>query len=172
MDLRNLAPKLIGFIAIVITISLAPSIYSANVAVVNYGGGSGLVPFLGMDAIAPFGGFLAIFGLLATQGIFAIGTLKSGQGTGWRQIMLMIGLVIMTLIFLKVFTAAILPKFGALISSASVAHDDIGETVFGVVVIVIYLGIILGASVTNAVSEYKRRKKSRGSSRGVNVAYA
>jgi hypothetical protein len=145
MNFRDLLPKIIGFIALVITIALAPSIYTANLSVVNYGGGSGLTNFIGMGAIAPFGGFLIIFGILIAQGIFNIAGYGGAKASGWKDILVSVGAVIVVIILLNVYVSAVLPGFTGLIASASVASDTIGQTVFGVVPIVIYLAIIIGA---------------------------
>ncbi len=172
MNFRELLPKIVGFIALVITIALAPSIYTANLSVVNYGGGSGLTNFIGMDAIAPFGGFLIIFGILIAQGIFNIAGVGGAKASGWKDILVSVGSVIVVIILLNVYVSAVLPGFTGLIASASVASDDIGQTVFGVVPIVIYLAIIIGAIGAQAGRAVYRRFKGRRGSRSAVVSYA
>lgn len=171
-NLKDLLPRIIGFLVIVITIALAPSIYTANLLVVEYGGGSGLTSFLGMDAISPYGGFLTILGLLVAQGLFAIASFRNSGGS-WKDMFAMIGAVIAVIILLNLYVAAILPGFGDLIASASAASDSIGETVFGVIPIVIYLGIIIGAVGIQGYKAYSSRKRSKKSSqKRTMVSYA
>ena len=89
-SISNMLPRLIGFIVIVITLALAPSIYTANLTVVNY---THIASFTAMSSIAGYGGFLAILGLLITQGIFAVGNYKQQRG-GWASLYWMIGSVV------------------------------------------------------------------------------
>lgn len=172
MNFKDLLPKIVGFIALVITISLSPAIYSANLSVVNYGGGSGLTNFIGMDAIADFGGFLIIFGILIAQGIFQIAGVGGGKASGWKDILVSVGSVIVVIILLNVYVSAVLPGFTDLIASASAASDDIGQTVFGVVPIVIYLTIIVGAIGVQGGKAIYNKVRGRGRKNRSAVAYA
>jgi hypothetical protein len=172
MNFKDLLPKIVGFLALVITLALAPSIYTANLLVVNYGGGSGLTNFTGMDALSPFGGFLIIFGILIAQGIFQIAGVGGGKSTGWKDILSSVGSVIVVIILLNVYVSAVLPAFTSLIASASAASDEIGQTVFGVLPIVIYLTIIVGAIAFQGGKAIYNRVRGRRSGRRTAVAYA
>ena len=173
MDLKNILPKVLGFIGIVITLALAPSIYTANLSVVNYGGGSGLTNFIGMDAIAPYGGFLLILGILIAQGLFQVAGYGGGKAEGWKDLFMSVGIVIAVIILLNVFVSAVLPAFTDLIASASAASDDIGETVFGVLPIIIYLGVILSAIAgQGGKAVYNRLKGGKKKSSSTRTAYA
>ncbi len=170
MDFKTILPKVMGFIAIVITLALAPAIYTANLTVVNYGGGSGMVNFTGMDAVSPYGGFLLILGILIAQGIFQIAGFGGGKSEGWKDLVFSVGIVIAVIILLNVYASAVLPAFTKLIASASVADDSIGQTVFGVLPIVIYLGIIITSVAGEGGKAIYNKVKGRGKKHGRRTA--
>jgi hypothetical protein len=169
---KELLPKILGFIGIVITIALSPAIYTANLLVVNYGGGSGLTNFTGMDAISPYGGFLIIFGILIAQGIFNIAGVGGAKSSSFKDLLIPVGSVIVVIILLNLYVSAILPGFTGLIASASVASDTIGQTVFGVIPIVIYLIIVIGAIASQGGNALYNKAKGRRGGRRTSVAYA
>ena len=170
MNFSQLLPKIIGFIVIVITVALSPAVYTANLTVVNY---SSLATFLGMTAIAPYGGFLLILGILIAQGLFAIAGARGTGNGGWKDLFTMVGTVVCVIIILNLYSAAILPGFLGLVNAASVASDTIGQTVFAVFPIVIYLGIIIGAIGFSGVKAAGQgKKKSKKSSVKSSVSYA
>src|SRR4030042_7008340 len=87
--LNNLMPKIMGFIVIIITLALAPTIYTANADILLWGV---LDPFLGLEVIAGFGAFVIILGLLVSGGLFTMAGIKGKiAGTGMRDILMVVG---------------------------------------------------------------------------------
>ena len=180
MDLKNITPKILAFIVILITIALAKPIYTANLAIVNYNSGSGgLADFIGLGAIAQFGAFLLIFGIMIEQGMLNIAGMsdKAGGGVqdGWKSMTAAIGTIILALILLSMFAQSILPQFKDLVTTASLAGDSIGQFFWGIIPIFIYLGIIalgvLGNGGGSILANKIRGRKGRKQSNQNGVAY-
>lgn len=164
--LSNLMPKIMGFIVIIITLALAPTIYTANGNIILWGD---LTPFLGLEVIAGFGAFIIILGLLVSGGLFTIAGLKGKMGSvGMRDILAVVGSVIVIIVMLTMFVT-ILDYVGDLITAAVAAGDTLGEVGFGIIPIVLYIGVVAAAGWTQ-VSTYRRvtgkgRKGSKSPSR-------
>lgn len=153
--LQNLMPKIMGFIVIIITLALGPTVYTANADIIAWGD---LTPFLGLEVVAGFGAFIIILGLLISGGLFTIAGLK-GQlaGAGMRDILMVVGSVVVIIVMLTMFTS-VLDYVDELITAATGAGDDLGEIGFGIIPVVIYIGIVAGAGWAQA-STYRRLKK-------------
>lgn len=155
----NLMPKIMGFIVIIITLALGPAIYTANAAILTWGD---LTPFLGLEVVAGFGAFIIILGLLVSGGMFSIAGLKGRlAGAGIKDILMVVGSVVVIIVMLTMFTS-ILDYVDSLITAAISAGDSLGEVGFGIIPVVLYIGVIAAAGWTQA-SEY--RKLSKGSSK-------
>lgn len=150
--LQNLMPKIMGFIVIIITLALGPSIYTANTNIIAWGD---LSPFLGLSVVVGFGAFIIILGLLVSGGLFTIAGLKGKiAGAGMKDILMVVGSVVVVIVMLTMFTS-ILDYVQTLITAAIAAGDTLGEIGFGIIPIVIYVGIIAAAGWTQ-VSTYKK----------------
>ena len=151
------------FIAIIVTLALAPYIYTANSAIIGWGD---LTPFLGLEVVAGFGAFIIILGLLVQGGFFAF---KATTG-GMRDILQVVGTVVVILVILNIFPT-ILDYMDDLITAAQGAGDSLGEVGFGILPVVLYLGVIVAAT-WSGVSTYRRvRRGGRGSKRASRIAY-
>ena len=166
---NNLMPKIMGFIVIIITLALAPTIYTANSDIIGWGD---LTPFLGLEVIAGFGAFVIILGLLVSGGLFTIAGIKGKiAGAGMRDILMVVGSVVVIIVMLTMFVT-ILDYVDDLITAAVAAADTLGEVGFGIIPIVIYVGIIAAAGWAQ-VSTYRRvtGKGRRGSKSPSRIAY-
>jgi len=161
--LKGIMPKLMWFIAIIVTLALAPYIYTANTAILDWGD---LTPFLGLEVVAGFGAFIIILGLLVQGGFFAF----KATGGGMRDILQVVGAVVVILVVLNIFPT-VLDYMDDLITAATGAGDSLGEVGFGILPVVLYLGLIAAAG-WSAVSTYRRvRRGGRGSKRASRIAY-
>ena len=99
--LNNLMPKIMGFIVIIITLALAPTIYTANADIIAWGV---LDPFLGLEVIAGFGAFVIILGLMVSGGLFTVAGLKGKiSNAGMRDILMVVGSVVVIIVMLTMF---------------------------------------------------------------------
>ncbi len=178
MQMQGLIGKIMGFLVIIITLALSPAIYTANAAILAWTtaivgppAGVALSAFIGLEAIAGFGGFIIILGLLVGGGLFTLAGVK-GQlaGAGWKDILMVIGSVIVVIVTLTMFTT-ILDFVDQLLVAATAAGDTIGETLFGILPIIIYIGIIAAAGWTQ-VATYRRLKGGKSSKKSAVAAYA
>jgi hypothetical protein len=149
--LQGLMGKIMFFIAIIITLALAPYIYTANSAIIAWGD---LTPFLGLEVVVGFGAFIIILGLLVQGGFFAFATVKSRTNGGMRDILQVVGSVVVILVVLSIFPT-ILDYMDDLITAAVAASDGLGEVGFGILPVVLYLGVIAAAG-WSGVSTYRR----------------
>ena len=158
MNLSQLFPRIMGFLVIIITLALATSINTANAAIVA----DNLTNLIGMAVVASFGAPLIIFGLLAIGGVFAwAGTTGKLQNTSMSDLLGVIGSVIIVIVALT-FMDTMIDYVNTLIDSST----GFGLVLYGVIPLIIYLGIIAGAG-WKAVSTLRRgRKSSRRSAVG------
>lgn len=163
-----------GFLVIIITLALAPTIYTSNAAVLSYSDTvTGLTDadFVGLTAVAGFGAFIIIFGLLTSGGIFAVAGVQGKlANTSVADMLKVIGSVIVIILMLALFTS-LLDYVAALVDAADTASDTIGETGFGIIPIVIYVGILASAGWAQ-VSAYRKARGGGRSRRGSRIAYA
>ena len=166
--LTNLLPRIMGFIVIIITLALSPTIYTANGDIAAWGV---LDPFVGLEAIAGFGAFIIIFGLLVGGGLFAVAGVR-GQlaGANIRDVIMVVGSVILIIVMLAMFVS-LLDYVDELIDAAIVDGDTIGEVGFGLIPIIIYVGILASAGWAQ-VSTYRKLKKGGKGGTSAKIAYA
>jgi len=152
----KLVPSIMGWLIVVITLALAPTIetYNGNVTG-NVAAASNAAYMLGMTAIDDFAGFLMIMGLLVSGGLFAVGGMKS-KNTTIGDMLGMIGAVIITVIALAMFSGSIIGYLDTLITAGA----GFAKTAYGIITIIIYLGIIGGATAYIGTKGVKRLKKS------------
>lgn len=166
--LQNLMPKIMGFIVIILTLALGPSIYTANATILAWGV---LDPFIGLEVVAGFGAFIIILGLLISGGIFTLAGLKGKlAAAGMKDILMVVGAVIVVIVMLTMFTN-ILDYVDDLITAAIAEGDTLGEIGFGIIPIVIYVGVIAAAGWTQASTYHRLRKGSKSASKSGAQAY-
>lgn len=154
MNMGNLFGKIMGFLVIIITLALAPSIQTANATVLANTGVANS-SLTGMLVIGGFGAPLIILGLLASGGIFALAGAKGqlGGATG-RDLMAVVGSVIVAIVALT-FMDSICTYTTTLVVAAV---GTFGATLYAIIPLLVYLGIIAGVGWTQ-VSSYRRLKK-------------
>ncbi len=148
MNLSSLFAKIMGFVTIIITLALAPSINTANTAIAN---ADNLSSMLGMATVVTFGAPLVILGLLVSGGMFALAGVK-GQlgGAGMKDILAVIGSVIVVIVAMTLFLSVV-----SYTSTLIDASTGFAITIYSIIPLIIYLGIIVAAGWTQ-VSTYKR----------------
>jgi len=153
--LNKLVPSIMGWLVVVITLALAPTIEQYNTHVTtNVSGATNSANMLGMTAIDDFAGFLMLMGLLVACGLFAVTGMKT-KGTTVKDMLEVIGSVVITIIALAMFSGSIIGYIDALITAAS----GFAQTAYGILAIIIYLSIISGATAFIGKKAYGARKK-------------
>jgi len=152
----NLLPKILGWLTVIITLALAPTINTQNAAVdtaLTTMGNSTLL--IGMDTVIDFGAPLMIIGLLFAGGMLAAGRI----GDGSIQSMLgVIGSVIATVIALTMFESVI-----TYVEDLVEAVTGFAQVIYGVIPIILYLAIVAGAGVYAAVKGFGGKKSKKAS---------
>lgn len=153
----NLLSRILGFVVIIITLSLGATIYTANATIVS----ANLTNLIGMSAIAGFGAFIIIFGLLISGGMLVVAG-KSGGSSALDKgdMMKVVGGVVVVVLMLELFSQVI-TYTNTLITAAITASDALGQVGFGIIPIVIYVGILAIAGWTQVSAVRKMRKARR-----------
>lgn len=170
--LKGLMPRIMGFIVIIITLALGPAIYTANLGITGWTttitgtpAGGTIAQFLGLSVVAGFGAFIVILGLLIAGGIFAVSGIQGKlANAGMGDILKVVGSVVVIIVMFTLFPS-IMNYCDQLIVAAKKASDSLGEIGFGIIPIVIYVGVIAAAGWSE-VSAYKHSRKG-GSRRSV-----
>jgi len=148
-NMQALFSKIMGFLVIIITLALAPSINTANTTVAT----GNLTNLIGMSVVTDFGAPLIVLGLLVVGGVFIW---KGTQGAGMGQLMGTIGLVIVAIVGLT-FMADIVDYTNTLIAASS----GFAVTLYGIIPLIVYLGIIASVGWTGYRAYKGGGKKSR-----------
>jgi hypothetical protein len=155
MDFKNILTRIMGFLVIVIVLSMGAVIYTTNTTNVVSGN---LTNLIGMSVIGGFGPFIIIFGLLISGGFFAVAGVRGQMTTmGVKDILLVVGNVIIVVIVLT-FMGSIITYTNNLIAAAITASDHIGQVGFGIIPIAIYAMILAGSGWVQ-VSGYRKATK-------------
>jgi hypothetical protein len=155
--LQNLFPIILGFVVIVLTLAMAPSINTANAAIQS----ANLTNLTGMSVMDDFGAPLIIFGLLASGGLLAVGGIRGKlKGASVADMLGVIGAVVIAIIALT-FMTSIITYTNTLIGAVATGFDDV---LYGVIPLLVYVGIIAGVGWTTGKayrsSKGKKAKKS------------
>ena len=155
--LGRLVPSIMGWLVVVITLALAPTIETYNGYVTgNVSGATNSAYMLGMTAIDDFAGFIIIMGLLVSGGLFAIGGMKN-KNTTVGDMLAIIGSIVITVIALAMFSGSVIGYIDALIT----AGTGFAKTAYGILTIIIYLSIIAAATVVTATKAFRKAKGKR-----------
>ena len=153
MQMQSLLAKIIGFLVIVITLALAPTIDTANVAI---SGHANVTQMLGMTVISGFGAPLIIIGLLVAGGLFALSGVRGQlKNASMGDMMSVIGSVIVIIVALT-FEAQIMTYNTALMLGKS----GFDYTLYSVIPLLVYIGIITSAG-WNTARVYRKARGSR-----------
>ena len=156
MKMQDIMPKILGFLVIIITLALAPTINTANAAIIA----ANLTNLIGMTAVAAFGAPLIILGLLIGGGIFAVaGTRGALAGAKIQDLLGVIGTVVVLIVVLTMFVN-VMTYAGALYDASS----GFAQVIYSIIPIVIYIGIIAMAGWTQVRAYRRGRGKKSGAS--------
>ena len=109
--LRKLVPSIMGWLVVVITLALAPTIETYNGHVTtNVTAATNKAYMLGMTALDDFGGFLMIMSLLVAGGLFAVSGMRN-KNYNVGDMMQVIGAVIISVIALAMFSGFVMMAF-------------------------------------------------------------
>ena len=148
--MQNLLPRILGWLTVIITLALAPTINTQNAAVdtaMTATGNSSLL--IGMDTVIDFGAPLMIIGLLFAGGMLAAGKIGDGSIKGMMGV---IGSVIGTVIALTMFTSVV-----TYVEALVEAVTGFAQVIYGIIPIILYLAIVAGAGVMAGVKAFRGR---------------
>lgn len=149
MNMQALFSRILGFLIIVITLALAPEINAANSVVAS----GNLTNLIGMSVVTGFGAPLIVLGLLVAGGIFVW---KGTQGRSMGDMLKVISLVLVAIIGLT-FMNDIVTYTNSLIATST----GFAKTIFGIIPLLIYLGIIAAVGWTGYSAVRGARKGGR-----------
>src|SRR3972149_5137542 len=136
--LTGLFGRIMGYIVIVITLALAPSISTANLDIVNH---VSVANMTGMSVVGDFGAPLIILGLLVAGGAFAIAGSKGKLTANTSDLLKVVGAVIVVIVALT-FMPTIMDYVEDLID---VAGGGFAQVIYAIIPLVLYLGVIVNA---------------------------
>lgn len=164
MNLRDLFPKIMGWLVVIVTLALAPSINTANATVVAWGDNSSSL--IGLGVVSDFGAPLIILGLLFTGAFLGIIGIKGQlQGASISDMLGVIGSVVLALVVLSIFPY-VCQYTVALIAGSS----GFATILYGIIPLVAYLGVIAGVGWTG-YRTYKKGRRGGRRSRGTTANY-
>ena len=146
-NMQGLFSKIMGFLVIIITLALAPSINTANATVAA----GNLTNLIGLSVVTQFGAPLIVLGLLVVGGVFVW---KGTSGQGMGDLMRTISLVIVAIVGLT-FMDNIVDYTNTLIAASS----GFAITLYGIIPLIVYLGIVASVGFTG-YNAYKGGRKS------------
>ena len=151
MNMRVLFGRIMGFVMIIVTLALAPTIATSNAAIEA----ANLTNLTGMTAVSAFGAPLIIIGLLFGGGFFAVAGVKGKmKGASMADMFSVIGSVVLVIVSLSLFTTVI-TYVNTLIGVSAVGFGDV---VYGIIPLMIYIGVIAAAGYTQARA-YRRARR-------------
>ena len=155
MGMRDIMPKILGFLVIIITLALAPTINIVNTAITGH---ANVTAMIGMAAIGAFGVPLIILGLLVAGGVFTVAGSKGAlSGASVKDLLAVVGSVVVLIVVLTMFVN-VMDYTTTLIEASS----GFAVTIYSIIPIIIYIGIIALAGWTQ-VRAYKKVKGGRKS---------
>lgn len=134
--LTGLFGKIMGFIMIVVTLALSPSIVTSNVAITGH---ASVANMTGMTVLGSFGAPLIILGLLVSGGVFAVSGIKGHQqNASAGDLLKVVGSVIVAIVALT-FMTTIMTYTEILIDTCG---GGFAEVIYAIIPLMIYVGII------------------------------
>ena len=152
--MKALFGRIMGFVMIIITLALAPTIATSNAAIEA----ANLTNLTGMTAVSAFGAPLIIIGLLFGGGFFAVAGVRGKMsGASMGDMFTVIGSVVLVIVSLSLFTTVI-TYTNTLIGEAA---SGFGDVVYGIIPLMIYIGVIAAAGYSQ-VRAYRKARRGRG----------
>lgn len=155
----NLVPKILGWLVVIIALALAPTINTTNGYIsTNVTAAVNAADMIGMSTVVAFGAPIMIISILFSGALIVMG--KVGDGTT-RSLMGVISTVVVVIIALSLFVSVI-----GYVDTLITASTGFAKTIYGVIPIILYVGIIAGAGVGTAIQAFRKGKKSKKSYSG------
>ena len=159
MKMKNLFGRIMGFVMVIITLALAPTIQTSNATMAT----GNLTNLTGMSAVSAFGAPLIILGLLVSGGLFAAAGVRGRlAGASIADMISVISSVILVIVSLSLMVNVI-TYTNALIVAAGGAGAGFGPVVYGIIPLFIYVSVIAAAGFVQARAYRKARRSSRSS---------
>lgn len=159
MDIRKLLVIIFFFLTIVIVVSLAPNIQTANTtAYAAWGAATENASMLGLSVIMPFGDVLMIISIMVAAGLLSM---KMKGGASIADVLKPIGVVIAVIIALNFFVTVI-TSFNTLIAGAA----GFGQIFYGIIPLFIYMIIVALPGGYEAYEYVKGKKDKKGKAGG------
>jgi len=153
--LKKLVPSILGWLNVVVVLALAPTIETYNGHVTtNVAAATNSSYMIGMTAIDDFAGFLMILVLLVGAGVFAVGGMRNKNYTV-SDMLTSIGSIIVSIVALAMFSGSIISYIDSLITAGS----GFAKTAYGIIPIILYITIIAGAGIVQAVKGARSGRK-------------
>jgi hypothetical protein len=154
--MNNLVPKIMGWLVVIIALALAPTINTTNGYISsNVTAATESAYMIGMSTVVAFGAPIMIISILFSGALIVMG--KIGDGTT-KSLMGVIGTVVVVIIALSMFVSII-----GYVNTLITASTGFAQTIYGVIPIIIYIGIIAsagGVAGVQALRKGKGKKKS------------
>ncbi len=157
--MQNLVPKIMGWLVVIITLALAPTIQTTNTTVyTTFNATAHNATMIGMAAVLPFGAPLMIIGLLVAGGMFGVaGARGLLSGASIRDMMEVVGSVIIVIVALTFFNTVL-----GYIETLIAASSGFAATLYGIIAIVLYIAIIAGAGVFQIYKYHDLKEGKKG----------
>lgn len=156
--ISSLFPRIMGYIVIVITLALAPSISTANASITGH---ASVANMTGMATVGAFGAPLIILGLLVAGGAFAIAGTTGRLTASTQDLLKTVGSVIVVIVALT-FMPTIMDYVEDLID---VAGGGFAQVIYAIIPLVLYLGVVAGAG-WQTYKTYKGGSKKKSAAAG------
>ena len=154
MDIRRWMGLIFFGLTIILVVSLAPSIQTANnTAYLSYNGSSEKASMVGLGVIMPWGDLLIIISILVAAGLLSV---QLNKGGSIEDVIAPVGTVIGCVILLN-FYDTIITSFNTLIAGTTSAGAQI---FYGAILLLIYLAIVGSAGASQVVRYFKGKKKT------------
>jgi hypothetical protein len=154
--MNNLLPRIMGWLVVIIALALAPTINTTNGYISsNVTAAVNSAHMIGMSTVVAFGAPIMIISILFSGSLIAMG--KVGDGTT-RSLMGVIITVIVVIIALSLFVSVI-----GYVDTLITGSTGFAQTIYGVIPIILYVGIIAGSGVTTAVNAFRKGKGKKKS---------
>jgi hypothetical protein len=161
MDIRKVLPLILFFITVLLIVSLAPQVQTANsTAYATYNGSTEKASMIGLGVIMPWGDILILLSIMVSAGLLTM-QLKQG-GFNLSTVMGPV-FVIISVVFALSFFDSIITSFNTLIAGTT---NSGAKIFYGLVLLMIYLGIIGASGGYQAYQYVKNKKKGNKSKAG------
>ena len=154
-NLNMMLGVIVGLLTIVVTLSMAPNIGTANTAVAAWGDNSSYM--IGLGVVTDFGAPICILGLLAMGGLFTYGAWKGSTNLNMSDILSVVGITVIVIVGLT-FMATVCQKVKDLVGATTTDFEDV---IYGIIPLFVYMVIISLPFVKSYTSWRGGRKGKR-----------